>query len=88
MPILAPTVPSSSNRREQDQLMLRSMHSDVIDHTPQSGHISGVSWLEIYANLQSPKTLKSISDKVPYRFVTILEKFGYSVLENLTEMQR
>ncbi|GFT64828.1 hypothetical protein TNCV_2256651 [Trichonephila clavipes] len=28
------------------------------------------SWLEIYANLQSPKTPKSISDNVPYRFVT------------------
>ncbi|GFX45272.1 hypothetical protein TNCV_2095571 [Trichonephila clavipes] len=28
------------------------------------------SWLEIYANLQSPKTPKSISDKVPYRSVT------------------
>ncbi|GFU99956.1 hypothetical protein TNCV_3866571 [Trichonephila clavipes] len=27
------------------------------------------SWLEIYANLQSPKTPKSISDKVPYRSV-------------------
>ncbi|GFV68068.1 hypothetical protein TNCV_1873501 [Trichonephila clavipes] len=29
-----------------------------------------LSWLEIYANLQSPKTPKSISGKVPYRFVT------------------
>ncbi|GFU84852.1 hypothetical protein TNCV_2127931 [Trichonephila clavipes] len=29
------------------------------------------SWLEIYANLPSPKTPKSSSDKVPYRFVTI-----------------
>ncbi|GFY24728.1 hypothetical protein TNCV_1017741 [Trichonephila clavipes] len=28
------------------------------------------SWLEMYANLQSSKTPKSISDKVPYRFVT------------------
>ncbi|GFX37078.1 uncharacterized protein TNCV_1712711 [Trichonephila clavipes] len=28
------------------------------------------SWLEIYANLQSPKTPMSISYKVPYRFVT------------------
>ncbi|GFX43504.1 hypothetical protein TNCV_4875241 [Trichonephila clavipes] len=28
------------------------------------------SWLEIYANLQSPKTPKSISEKVPYRCVT------------------
>ncbi|GFT22851.1 uncharacterized protein TNCV_1856791 [Trichonephila clavipes] len=32
--------------------------------------ISSTSWLEIYANLPSPKTPKSISDKVPYRFVT------------------
>ncbi|GFV66077.1 hypothetical protein TNCV_2891471 [Trichonephila clavipes] len=29
-----------------------------------------MSWLEIYANLQSPKLPKSISDKVPYRSVT------------------
>ncbi|PRD21011.1 UNVERIFIED_CONTAM: hypothetical protein NCL1_53034 [Trichonephila clavipes] len=29
-----------------------------------------MSWLEIYSNLQFPKTPKSISDKVPYRFVT------------------
>ncbi|GFW25476.1 hypothetical protein TNCV_3722041 [Trichonephila clavipes] len=27
------------------------------------------SWFEIYANLQSPKTPKSSSSKVPYRFV-------------------
>ncbi|GFX88469.1 transposable element Tcb2 transposase [Trichonephila clavipes] len=30
----------------------------------------GCSWLEIYANLQFPKTPKSISDKTPYRSVT------------------
>ncbi|GFW16239.1 uncharacterized protein TNCV_4264041 [Trichonephila clavipes] len=36
-----------------------------------AAHVRGMSsWLEIYANLQSPKTPKSISDKVPYRFVT------------------
>ncbi|GFY15335.1 hypothetical protein TNCV_1571461 [Trichonephila clavipes] len=28
------------------------------------------SWLEIYANLQYPKTPKSISDEVPYRFAS------------------
>ncbi|GFS90213.1 hypothetical protein TNCV_508581 [Trichonephila clavipes] len=28
------------------------------------------SGLEIYVNLQSPKTPKCISDKVPYRFIT------------------
>ncbi|GFT73149.1 hypothetical protein TNCV_2554351 [Trichonephila clavipes] len=28
------------------------------------------SWLDIYANLQSPKTPKSIRDQVPYRSVT------------------
>ncbi|GFW09667.1 uncharacterized protein TNCV_1393681 [Trichonephila clavipes] len=28
-------------------------------------------WLEIYANLQSPKTPQSIIDKVPYRSVTV-----------------
>ncbi|GFT86386.1 transposable element Tc1 transposase [Trichonephila clavipes] len=33
-------------------------------------HGSIRSWLEIYANLQSPKTPKSINDKVPYRSVT------------------
>ncbi|GFX21785.1 hypothetical protein TNCV_2310641 [Trichonephila clavipes] len=32
--------------------------------------IKPCSWLEIYENLQSPKTPKSISDIVPYRFVT------------------
>ncbi|GFV52839.1 glutamate receptor [Trichonephila clavipes] len=32
------------------------------------------SWLEIYANLQSRKMPKSISDKVPYRFVTTSRK--------------
>ncbi|GFW86836.1 hypothetical protein TNCV_2809911 [Trichonephila clavipes] len=34
---------------------------------------SSESWLEIYANLQSPKTPKSISDKVLYRFITQLK---------------
>ncbi|GFX89262.1 hypothetical protein TNCV_1339611 [Trichonephila clavipes] len=34
-----------------------------LEHFPKS-------WLEIYANLQSPKTPKNISDRVPYRFVT------------------
>ncbi|GFV85714.1 hypothetical protein TNCV_2003351 [Trichonephila clavipes] len=33
--------------------------------------IKDPNWLEIYANLQSPKIPKSISDKVPYRSVTI-----------------
>ncbi|GFS95389.1 hypothetical protein TNCV_409661 [Trichonephila clavipes] len=32
------------------------------------------SWLEVYANLQSPKTPKNISDKVQYRFVTTSKK--------------
>ncbi|GFU17819.1 uncharacterized protein TNCV_3335401 [Trichonephila clavipes] len=40
---------------------------------PRSDYVRQ-SWLEIYVNLQSPKTPKSISDKVPYRFVTILSK--------------
>ncbi|GFY07723.1 uncharacterized protein TNCV_4133201 [Trichonephila clavipes] len=30
-----------------------------------------MSWLEMYANFQSPKTPKNISDKVPYRFNTV-----------------
>ncbi|GFW24919.1 hypothetical protein TNCV_3846531 [Trichonephila clavipes] len=33
-----------------------------------------MTWLEIYANLQSPKTPKSISDKVLHRSVTIPSK--------------
>ncbi|GFU55120.1 hypothetical protein TNCV_426251 [Trichonephila clavipes] len=41
------------------------------------------SWLEIYANLQFPKTPKSISDKVPYRSVTRV-----AATENLTRMKQ
>ncbi|GFY06546.1 transposable element Tcb1 transposase [Trichonephila clavipes] len=43
----------------------------------------GVSWLEIYANLQSPKTPKSISDKVPYRSVTFPPRRKRDLFESL-----
>ncbi|GFW31588.1 uncharacterized protein TNCV_4420211 [Trichonephila clavipes] len=37
---------------------------------PRSDYVRQ-SWLEIHVNLQYPKTPKSISGKVPYRFVTV-----------------
>ncbi|GFY12984.1 hypothetical protein TNCV_665501 [Trichonephila clavipes] len=39
-------------------------------HAVASTRKRSASWSEIYAYLQSPKTAKSIRDKVPYRFVT------------------
>ncbi|GFV18851.1 hypothetical protein TNCV_4757381 [Trichonephila clavipes] len=42
-----------------------SFNPTTLDHEVNLG-----SWLEIYANLQSPKTPKSIIDKVQYISVT------------------
>ncbi|GFW27412.1 core histone macro-H2A.1 [Trichonephila clavipes] len=39
-------------------------------HAVPSTRKRSARWLEVYANLQCPRTPKSISDNVPYRFVT------------------
>ncbi|GFT13978.1 hypothetical protein TNCV_2616061 [Trichonephila clavipes] len=44
----------------------------VVDRLETSIRFVVHSWLEKYANLQSPMTPKCISGKVPYRFVTRL----------------
>ncbi|GFW75889.1 hypothetical protein TNCV_4430671 [Trichonephila clavipes] len=44
------------------------------------------SWLEIYANLQSPKTPKNISDKVPYRFVTRSINISFLIMASVSSL--
>ncbi|GFU18315.1 hypothetical protein TNCV_3742871 [Trichonephila clavipes] len=45
-------------------------HHYILNNCTLSSVVDVEELVEIYANLQSPKTPKSISDKVPYRFIT------------------
>ncbi|GFT72929.1 hypothetical protein TNCV_1976501 [Trichonephila clavipes] len=60
---------------------------DMVDAWSSAEDSDFKGWLEIYANLQSPKMPKSISDKVPYRSVTIL-RYESKAVKNEEEKAR